>query len=102
MSASFESLNAANKWERTATYGPKLVENIVQATSRDLLAEAMWRMEQRGLDIVGHVHDEVILEVPRNSITVDEVCSIMNQNPTWAAGAPLSSAGYKGDYYFKD
>ena len=62
----------------------------------------MWRMEQAGLDIVGHVHDEVILEVPEGSITVDEVCGIMNQNPAWAEGLPLASAGYTGLWYYKD
>ncbi len=102
MAVTYEGLNAANKWSRGETYSGKLVENITQATARDLLAEAMWRMEQAGLSIVGHVHDEVILEVPKDSITVDEVCSIMNQNPTWAAGLPLSSAGYTGDFYYKD
>ncbi len=102
MAITFEGLNAANKWARGETYGGRLVENITQATARDLLAEAMWRMEQAGLSIVGHVHDEVILEVPKDSITVDEVCSIMNQNPAWAAGLPLSSAGYTGDFYYKD
>lgn len=76
--------------------------NITQATARDLLAEAMRRMELAGLNIVGHVHDEVILEVPKDSITVDEVCGIMNQNPAWADGLPLASAGYEGNYYFKD
>ena len=102
MAITFESLNAANKWARGETYSGKLVENITQATARDLLAEAMWRMEQRGLDIVGHVHDEMILEVPKDSITVDEVCGIMAENPAWADGMPLSAAGYHGDYYFKD
>ena len=100
-SITFESLNAANKWERQETYGGRLTENIIQATARDLLSEAMWRMEQKGLDIVGHVHDEVILEVPMNTVTVDDVCKIMNQNPYWAEGLPLSSDGYKGAYYFK-
>ena len=80
----------------------RVVSNCTQATARDLLVEAMWRMEQRGLDIVGHVHDEVILEVPRNHISVDEVCGIMGQNPTWADGVALSAAGYKGDWYYKD
>lgn len=102
MAITFESLNQNNAWSRGETYSGKLVENITQATARDLLAEAMWRMEQRGLDIVGHVHDEVILEVPRNSISVDEVCAIMGQNPAWADGAPLAAAGYRGDWYFKD
>ena len=101
MAITFEGLNAANKWSREETYGGKLVENITQATARDLLVEAMWRMEQAGLPIVGHVHDEVILEVPTNSVTEDDVCAIMNQNPDWADGLPLNSDGYSGFYYFK-
>ena len=102
MAMTFESLNAANKWSRGETYSGKLVENCTQSTARDLLAEAMWRMEKAGLDIVGHVHDEVILEVPKGKMKVEDVCSIMNQNPVWANGLVLSSAGYRGDYYFKD
>lgn len=101
MALTFEGLGANNKWARGETYSGKLTENITQATARDLLAEAMRRMEVAGLDIVGHVHDEVILEVPKGSITVDEVYVIMNQNPKWADGLPLSSAGYTGNYYFK-
>ena len=102
MAVTYEGLGSNNKWIRMETYSGKLTENITQATARDLLAEAMWRMERAGLDIVGHVHDEVILEVPRGQYTVDDVCSIMNHNPKWADGLPLSSAGYTGDYYFKD
>ena len=60
-------------------------------------------MEQAGLPIVAHIHDEVVLEVPEGNVTVEEVCSIMNQNPSWAKGLPLSSAGYVGErFYFKD
>ena len=102
MALTFEGLGANNKWTRGETYSGKLTENITQATARDLLAEAMRRMELAGLDIVGHVHDEVILEVPKGSMTVDDVCEIMNQNPAWADGLPLSSAGYTGNYYYKD
>ena len=102
MALTFEGLGANNKWMRGETYSGKLTENITQATARDLLAEAMRRMELAGVDIVGHVHDEVILEVPKGQYTVDDVCSIMNQNPRWADGLPLSSAGYTGNYYFKD
>ena len=102
MALTFEGLGANNKWTRGETYSGKLTENITQATARDLLAEAMWRMERAGLDIVGHVHDEVILEVPKGQYTVDDVCNIMNRNPAWADGLPLSSAGYTGNYYFKD
>ena len=88
-------------WDKEAGCA-RIVSNCTQATARDLLAEAMWRMEKAGLDIVAHVHDEVILEVPKGSITVDQVCAIMNENPSWAEGLPLASAGYSGDYYFKD
>ena len=102
MALTFEGLGANNKWTRGETYSGKLTENITQATARDLLAEAMRRMELAGLDIVGHVHDEVILEVPKGQYTVDDVCNIMNRNPAWADGLPLSSAGYTGNYYFKD
>ncbi len=102
MALTFEGLGANNKWTRGETYSGKLTENITQATARDLLAEAMRRMELAGLGIVGHVHDEVILEVPKGRYTVDDVCNIMNRNPAWADGLPLSSAGYTGDYYFKD
>lgn len=102
LSITYEGLGQNNKWSRIETYSGKLVENITQATARDLLAEAMWRIEKAGLDIVGHVHDEVILEVPEDSTAVDDVCQIMNQNPKWADGIVLNSAGYQGYYYFKD
>ena len=98
----YEGLGANNKWSRDETYSGKLVENITQATARDLLAEAMWRMEKAGLDIVGHVHDEAILEVPSGAVTVDDVVKIMSVNPAWADGLPLNAAGYSGYYYFKD
>ena len=103
MAVTYEGLGSNNKWIRMETYSGKLTENITQATARDLLAEAMWRMERAGLDIVGHVHDEVILEVPKGSVTVDAVCEIMDENPLWCPDAPLSAAGYEAPgYYFKD
>lgn len=89
MAITYEGLGQNNKWSRGETYSGKLVENITQSTARDLLAEAMWRMEQAGLNIVGHVHDEVILEVQEGEVTVDGVCAIMNENPAWAEGLPL-------------
>ena len=101
MSLTYDGLNAANKWDSIETYGGKLAENCTQGTARDLLAEAMWRMEQAGLEIVAHVHDEVVLEVPKGTVTVNDVCKIMNQNPAWAEGLPLASDGYSGNYYFK-
>ncbi len=101
MALTFEGLGANNKWVRGETYSGRIVENITQATARDLLAEAMHRMELAGLNIVGHVHDEVILEVPKDKYTVEEICGLMRQNPKWAAGLPLDADGYKGAYYFK-
>lgn len=73
MALTFEGLGANNKWTRGETYSGKLTENITQATARDLLAEAMRRMEIAGLGIVGHVHDEVILEVPKGQYP-DKIC----------------------------
>ncbi len=101
MALTFEGLGANNKWVRGETYSGKLTENITQATARDLLAEAMRRMELVGLGIVGHVHDEVILEVPKDQYTVDEICDLMAQSPKWTDGLPLVADGYKGNYYFK-
>ena len=101
MALTFEGLGANNKWTRGETYSGKLTENITQATARDLLAEAMRRMELAGIGIVGHVHDEVILEVPKDQYTVNEICDLMVQNPKWTDGLPLVADGYKGNYYFK-
>ena len=102
MAITYEGQGQSGKWVRMETYSGKLTENITQATARDLLADAMRRMEQTGLDIVGHVHDEVILEVPKGSVTVEEVVGLMSRSPVWAEGLPLAAAGYSGDYYFKD
>lgn len=103
MSLTFEGTGANNNWMRQETYGGKLTENGTQATARDILAEAMWRLEKAGFEIVGHVHDEVIIESPIGRHTVDEVCQLMAQNPVWCPDAPLAAAGYVApDYYFKD
>ena len=106
MSLTFEGVgNAAGSggWSRQETYGGKLSENATQATARDILTEAMWRLEKAGFAIIGHVHDEVIIEAPAGQHTVDEVCSIMAQNPDWCPDCPLAAAGYLApDYYFKD
>ena len=102
MALTFEGIDAANKWSRQETYSGKLVENATQAIARDLLTAAMLRMEQAGFEIVAHVHDEVIIEAPTGQYAVNEVCEIMNQAPAWCQDLPLSSAGYKGNYYFKD
>jgi DNA polymerase len=97
----YEGIGATKKWERIETYGPKIVENIVQATSRDLLADAMLRLDQAGFAIVAHVHDEVICEVPEGKSSVEEVCSLMSKGPKWAQGLPLTADGYECEFYQK-
>jgi DNA polymerase len=97
----YEGIGATKKWERIETYGPKIVENIVQATSRDLLADAMLRLDQAGFAIVAHVHDEVICEVPEGKTSVEEICSLMSKGPKWAQGLPLTADGYECKFYQK-
>lgn len=98
----YEGIGESKKWMRLETYGPKLVENIVQAASRDILAEAMLRLEKEGFDIVCHVHDEVVLEVPNGMSSIEEVNEIMAVNPVWADGLPLKAAGFESPFYKKD
>jgi DNA polymerase len=98
----YEGIGESRKWMRIDTYGPKLVENIVQATSRDLLALAMLRLRNKDFEIVMHVHDEAVLEVPVGESSVDEVCEIMAIAPEWAKGLPLRADGYECDFYKKD
>lgn len=98
----YEGIGTTKKWERIETYGPKIVENIVQAASRDLLAEAMLRLDKAGFAIVAHVHDEVICEVPVGESNVEEVCRIMSESPKWSEGLRLDADGYECDFYQKD
>ena len=102
MSLTYEGVGQNHKWSRQETYSGRLVENATQAIARDILAEAMDRISAEGLNIVAHVHDEVIIEAPKDQYTVEEVCKLMSVNPAWCKGLPLAAAGYKGDYYFKD
>lgn len=102
MGLTYEGVGESKKWLRIETYGPKLVENIVQATARDLLAEAMLRLRNAGFDIVMHIHDEAVLEVPDGISSVDEICRIMAVAPKWADGLPLRADGYECDFYKKD
>ena len=97
----YEGISENKKWSRIETYGPKLVENIVQGTARDLLAEAMLRVEEKGYPIVMHCHDEIIAEVPEGSGSVDEMCEIMAIQPKWAEGLPLRADGYSCSFYQK-
>lgn len=101
-SITYMGVGASKKWERLETFGGKLVENIVQAIARDLLASAMMNVANAGYDIVFHVHDEIIAEVPDGQGSVDEMCMLMSINPDWADGIPLSADGYECEYYRKD
>ena len=95
----YEGVSATKKWERLESYGPKFVENIVQAIARDLLSEAMQRLKH--FDIVMTVHDEVVIEAPHET-TVAEVCELMAVTPTWAVGLNLAADGYECQFYKKD
>ena len=97
----YEGVGATKKWERIESYGPKFVENIVQAISRDLLCHSMRNLDESGLNIVMHVHDEVVLEVPLE-ICVQDVCVLMGQVPPWAHGLLLRADGFECDFYKKD
>lgn len=87
--------------EKIETYGGKLVENIVQATARDILAEGIKRIEKKGYPIVFHVHDEVVVEAPLN-VHTEELNHLLATNPEWAEGLPLGAAGFETEYYMKD
>ena len=89
-------------WGPIETYGPKLVENIIQAIARDCLAVAMLRLAAAGYDIVFSVHDEVIMDVPEGQGSLDEVLEIMGTPIQWAPGLPLRADGYECEYYRKD
>lgn len=98
----YEGIGTGKKWERIESYGPKLVENIVQGIARDILAEAMMRLYKNGYKITMHIHDEVVLEVEENVSTVEEVCRIMKILPTWAKDLPLNADGYECKFYKKE
>lgn len=89
------------KWEWIETYGGKLTENVIQATARDCLAETMTRVDQAGIPIIFHVHDELICEVPEDAY-LTKIQDIFKISPEWAAGLPLNGAGYTTPYYLKD
>lgn len=89
------------KWEVASTYGGKMTENIVQAIARDCLAETLRRIDAKGLQVVFHVHDEVIIDAPMDT-TVEEICDLMAVPIPWAPGLILKGAGFESNYYKKD
>lgn len=96
------NFQTSGSWGRINSYGPKVVENIVQATSRDCLAHVMLKLESYGYPVVFHVHDEVILEIPIGKSSVKEIEEIMSENIFWAKDLPLRASAYECDYYRKD
>lgn len=100
-SITFMGINTVKKWSRIETYGAKLVENIVQATSRDLLAEAMRRLEVTGNPIVMHIHDEAVIDAPADR-SLEKIVKIMTEVPAWADGLILNAAGFVSNFYKKN
>ena len=100
-SITYEGTGASKKWERIETYGPKLVENIVQGLSRDILCHAMRNLEAAGFPIVMHIHDECVIEAPPGK-SLEEACAIMGRTPAWAPGLVLRADGYECGFYRKD
>lgn len=98
-SVTYMGVGGTKKWERLESYGPKFVENIVQAVSRDILCYAMRTL--RNCSIVAHVHDEIIIEVDKR-MSLSAVCEQMGRTPPWAKGLLLRADGYECSFYQKD
>ena len=98
-SVTYEGVGGTKKWERLESYGPKFVENIVQALSRDILCYAMKTL--RCCNIVAHVHDEIIIEAAPD-VSLEAICEQMGRTPPWAKGLILRADGYETQFYKKD
>ena len=98
-SVTYEGVGVAKKWERIESYGPKFVENIVQAISRDILMFSLQNLSV--YNIVAHVHDEIIIEASENT-KIEDICEIMSRVPYWAKGLILTADGYTCEFYMKD
>ncbi|WP_108831506.1 MULTISPECIES: DNA polymerase [Peptoniphilaceae] len=96
----YEGIVVGNKWDKIESYGGKFVENIVQAIARDILAEALMRLEEKGFNIVMHIHDEVVIE--SDSSSIEEINEIMSIVPSWAPGLILDADGFESEFYKKD
>lgn len=102
MGLTYMGLDSSKRFGRQKTYGGKLVENITQATARDCLRDAMLALEAAGYHIVFTVHDEVVLDAPKGTGSLEEVSEIMDRPLAWAPGLPLKVAGFEAEYYQKD
>jgi DNA polymerase len=102
-SITYQGMDQTTKrWKTIETYGGKLVENIVQAIARDCLAVAIERLEENGFPVVFHVHDEVVIDIPKNRADLDTVTQIMSRPMPWAIDLPLGADGWVGDFYRKE
>lgn len=100
---SYMGVNQTNKkWERVETWGGKLTENLIQATARDCLREAMFALDAAGYDIRAHVHDEVIVTEPIGGRSVEEMSELMGRPISWVPGLPMRADGYETPWYKKD
>ncbi|KQY87060.1 XRE family transcriptional regulator [Paenibacillus sp. Root52] len=99
---SFMAPDKTGRMVRQRTWGGTLVENLVQAIARDCLAESLLRMDRAGFNIPLHVHDEIVLDVPEDVSSVEEVTDLMGQPIEWAPGLPLKAAGFECEFYQKD
>lgn len=97
----YEGVNMAKKWTRIKVYSGKFVENIVQSYARHILAFTIHNLTEAGYHIVGHIHDECIIEVPMEA-KLEDVCEIMGRTPKWAPGLLLRADGYETEFYKKD
>lgn len=98
-SVTYEGISGSKKWERLESYGPKFVENIVQATARDILCFAMRTLSD--YDVTMHIHDELVIESEPN-VSLEKICKLMGKTPPWAEGLILRADGYVCDFYMKD
>jgi DNA polymerase len=100
----YKGLNDKGMWTWIESYGGKLLENIVQAFARDVLAHAMLELDKLGYSIVLHVHDEVVVEVPASEAeaALDTINEVLATPPDWAADLPLAAAGFISNRYRKE
>ena len=99
----YQGVNQTTKqWTTLETYAGKLAENATQAIARDCLALTIERLEKAGYPIVFHVHDEVVIECPKDKANLDDVIQIMTSPISWAEGLPINADGWVGDYFRKD
>ena len=98
----FDGAGVNRQWGRIDTYGGKLVENIVQATARDCLTEALIKLDNAGYKIAFHVHDEVVLDVPEGYGSIEEVNALLSEDIPWAPGLPMRADSFECRFYQKD